>query len=737
MIPPQRRVLIFPGGRISSSGDIAPALTGLGIDSRTDADVAKLNSEMLDFLGLPPTDNPRLTPAGLDKLRATFSERACELVQRTSERTGVPVFEGPGIDVLLPFWLEIFSHSGFEPGFLLQLRDPQQTITSVSEGGDAPAHRSEERWASDVLAYLVSNDSHPRLFMADPNLAPDPAGKLARLEAFVGKPVQTDSPGSPDQETSSDRFAALEKKSLAIKETELRLAEFLKSLAQLMGEDPSLVAKGWKCRPETLLADLKDLLQERDAEIDSLTKALESFEHWQRSWFRRATGRWHRFPEESRTPRLRRLLKAATGDVAATAQDAPATIAAAGREEGSRDRLSSDPDEPVESTHEWLRRHWSSLHPLSTFPAEGKSLRLSIVTDSVDSFSLFGGVGTALILGALTANRMGARLRLVTRTSAPDAGALSAILSANRITLETEFELAHAPVSGEAELPVTPMDRFLTTSWWTTECLLPQIPQHHLAHLLQEDERMFYAYGDWRRRCHNVLNTSGLRLVVNSRLLYDALGSGSEPLEDFAARADWFEPAFPGSTPAGKPANEPRKLFFYARPNHSRNLFALGLEALTRACENGILAAGAWEVYFVGSHIPALTLPGAVRVQRLERLGWKSYQDVVAGVDAGFVLMDTPHPSYPPLDLAAAGAAVLTCRHGNKTDLSFYSRNLLTAEATISSLVAGLEALVTAANDDAQRAWNVKTDRIPRDWNLTLSGVVESLARHYSAVPHR
>jgi len=256
MINQKRRILVLPVGPRGNSGHIVPTLTELGIDSRTDPDVAGLNSEMLEFLGVPSADDPKLTPAELDKLRTTFSDRACELVRRTSERMEVPVFGGPGIDVLLPFWLEIFARIGLEPGFLLYVRDPQQTIAAVSQGGDTPAHLSEGRWVSDVLSYLVSNDSHPRLFVADQSLAADPAGELARLAAFVGKPMQTKFPSSPDPEACSDRFAALEKKSLAIKETELRLAEFLKSLAQLMGEDPPLVAQGWKYRPETLLADL-------------------------------------------------------------------------------------------------------------------------------------------------------------------------------------------------------------------------------------------------------------------------------------------------------------------------------------------------------------------------------------------------------------------------------------------------------------------------------------------------
>ena len=78
-----------------------------------------------------------------------------------------------------------------------------------------------------------------------------------------------------------------------------------------------------------------------------------------------------------------------------------------------------------------------------------------------------------------------------------------------------------------------------------------------------------------------------------------------------------------------------------------------------------------------------LTLPRDVHVNVIEGLGWTAYQDLVASMDAALVLMDTPHPSYPPYDLASVGAAVLTNSHGIKTDLSDISDNIVVAPSTV------------------------------------------------------
>jgi hypothetical protein len=386
---------------------------------------------------------------------------------------------------------------------------------------------------------------------------------------------------------------------------------------------------------------------------------------------------------------------------------------------------------------EWLDSRWTSIRPLDCFPAPSAGPRLTVVTDAVDAASLFGGVGTSLVLGALAANHMRAVLRLVTRTVAPDPGAVGRVLAANGVRLEGRLEVVHVPHRGGRELPLADDDVFLTTSWWTTRSMLSTVHRERVAYLLQEDERMFYPVGDDRLRCEQTLHEPDVLTIVNSRLLFDHLLHGPEPIPAMADRAVWFEPAFPAaadpvarSNPSGK-----RRLFFYARPHHLRNLFCCGLEALSDAIADGTFQSDEWEICLVGKDMPDLVFPRGVQPRRVEGLSWSQYQDFVRTMDAGFVLMDTPHPSYPPLDLAAGGAAVLTNSRGNKQDLSHYSANISAVPPTREALRAGLAALARTACNDEARAAAVRDDSICRDWSEALGPVVERIARHFGRSP--
>lgn len=383
----------------------------------------------------------------------------------------------------------------------------------------------------------------------------------------------------------------------------------------------------------------------------------------------------------------------------------------------------------------WLDQQRSGHQPVNIFPIPDDRLRLTIVTDSVGKSSLFGGVGTALILGTLLANRLGATLRLATLNEPPDAGALRQVLSAANIELQQPFEAVFTPPSGKRSLSVSEQDCFLSTSWWTTRALLSSINRERLCYILQEDERMFYPFNDERLRCQHTLQEPGVFVAMNTHLLYHHLTSGPYSIPGLAERSCPFEPAFPGhqkdSMPRQASPTGRRQLFFYARPNHPRNLFCAGLDALSAAILQGVFTPRDWDIQLVGSHMPDLEFPCAMEPKRVEGLSWNEYNAFVRTIDAGFVLMDTPHPSYPPLDLAAAGAAVLTNRHGSKQDLGNYSANIIMADTDHQSLVDGLKELAEKACDNDARSAAMAADGICRDWTVSLEDIVERMAAHY------
>ncbi|WP_326542792.1 rhamnosyltransferase WsaF family glycosyltransferase [Pseudorhodoferax sp.] len=370
------------------------------------------------------------------------------------------------------------------------------------------------------------------------------------------------------------------------------------------------------------------------------------------------------------------------------------------------------------------------LAPLRFFhaPAQGRR-RVTLVTDSISKGSLFGGVGTALLLAVQLANRLAADLRVITRLEPPLGSHLDHLLQVYGHRLDGESRFRFSPLDDvRIEHDLLEDEWFITTSWWTTAATLAAIAPQRIAYLLQEDERMFYPQGDERLRCENLLQRQDLQFIINTELLRQHFIQ--DGFAHFAHRAQSFEPAFPHRVFRPRPAvaRARRRFVFYARPGNARNLFHLGVDVIDAALNRNILNPQQWEIIFVGHDIPDLTLAGDVRPTRLMGLDWGSYAELLGSCDLGLSLMYTPHPSYPPLDMVASGAVAVSTRHGLKQDLSALSRNLILCQPDIPALLAGLQAAVELVADTPRREAQYQQTALARDWPTALHAVVEQLA---------
>jgi hypothetical protein len=366
--------------------------------------------------------------------------------------------------------------------------------------------------------------------------------------------------------------------------------------------------------------------------------------------------------------------------------------------------------------------------PVFSVPDTGNR-RLTVVTDSIGGGSLYGGVGTSLILAALAARRLGAELRLVTRSERADPARVAELLKANNVPWDASIETLHAPCGGlaDADVPVSSRDIFLTTSWWTTWSTRQSVAAAQIACLVQEDERMFYPLGDDYLRCAETLSDPSLTCLVNSQLLLDYFQA-----DGLMAGATAFEPSFPRNLyfmedEAGSAAPRRRSFFFYARPHNTRNLYWRGLEAVAAAIDEGVLIPDEWDIYFAGHGGTEVALPKGVRPIIPGPMAWVDYAAFIRRVDVGLSLMYTPHPSYPPIDIAASGGIAVTNRFGPKRDLDRYSPNILCADLDVPSLVHALRTATRLAADREARTANFRRSVLQRDWSVSMSPAVDRL----------
>lgn len=395
----------------------------------------------------------------------------------------------------------------------------------------------------------------------------------------------------------------------------------------------------------------------------------------------------------------------------------------------SEQRPDSKPNNQATDATQIFHTHFKALTPLRTyFLPELQTHRVNIVTDSVSSGSLFGGVGTALILAALLANKLNAQLRIITRNERPEPKNIENLLSLYGIKLEHEIQFKFAECCDQKyELDIVKNDLFITTSWWTTAATLPSVSNDKIVYLLQEDERMFYPFSDNRFKCETILRNSNIRFLINTKLLFDHFVQ--DGFDNIKAQATWFEPAFPARIYHPRPKNrdEKRKFFFYARPNNPRNLFYLGIEVIEQAVLQQVLDLDLWEIYLVGKDIPDVTFGDGYVPRKCENLTWSEYAELIGTIDLGLSLMYTPHPSYPPLDLVASGAVVVTNQFAGKHDLSRYSPNLICAELDCDALIEALRNAVVIATNPSVQEQNYRNNQLFTDWQQAFSEVIYQL----------
>jgi hypothetical protein len=365
------------------------------------------------------------------------------------------------------------------------------------------------------------------------------------------------------------------------------------------------------------------------------------------------------------------------------------------------------------------------------FPSPDRERRVTMLTDSIASNSLFGGVGTAIILAVLLAQRLGARLRIATRMEMLALSTLDHVMTAHGIKWGGNVEFlqcgptARPMAMGRAEI-------ILTTSWWGTASALRTIAAERIFYLIQEDERRYYPFGDERLWCSELLNDSRLRFIVNTHMLHKYFAA--EGIKSIGERGVAFEPAFPETMYQRNQerSGSRRNFLFCARPHHPCNLFYRGLQAISAAIEQGLLPPNLWDFHLVGRDIPHVELPLGIVPTIHDTVSWTEYAALIRCTDLGLSLNATPYPSCPPLDLAASGAVVVTNRDGAKAALAHYSANILCVEPSLDALVSALGEGATLSQDESRRAANYAANTITRDWNVAFQEVLDYIAAQIS-----
>ena len=492
---------------------------------------------------------------------------------------------------------------------------------------------------------------------------------------------------------------------------------YVRELLRSSGEDSRAAqakvaqaeAEAAQLRAETAAyAAMLQAAREHEQQLQSVHDQIVNSTFWKLTW-----------PGRRAVSQIRKML--GRGTPAAPAAPAPAPLMPAPAVCAQDSALSA-------GTY-WMRLN-RNTQPIPTAIAKTPVRRLNLVTDSLSRGSLMGGVATTILIAAEFACRNDMPLRVITRDAPANPQDFLAILTLNGMEPPKEIEYycdSDRDADGQkaTRLPVTEEDVFMATSWWSAMAVEHTSLRRRFYYVIQEVETYFYPYGDLRLLCSSVMKNPNIDFIVNSHYLWEYFRE-NEP--NIVEHGIYFEPAFSKTlylTPDFAPKAR-RRLFFYSRPNNPRNLFAFGLRVLDEAIARGILDTEEWEICFAGQDVPDVRFCDGSKPVNCGLMTWEEYREFTGTIDLALSLMYTPHPSYPPFDIAVSGGVVVTNCYRNKTEFPG-CRNVLMGELELESMMETMQRGVKLACSDEERARNYAEMTIPRNWPDTLKETLEKM----------
>jgi hypothetical protein len=337
--------------------------------------------------------------------------------------------------------------------------------------------------------------------------------------------------------------------------------------------------------------------------------------------------------------------------------------------------------------------------------------RLSLVIPSIATSKAFGGVMTGIEVFLEIGKQTGADLRIILDDPEPSKDTSLVEKRAKALDLKpNDIEIVQR-TEKTPRLGVRCNDIFLTFNWGTTLNMLPvlrlqkehfQQPALPFLYLIQEYEPQFYPFSTTHMLARLAFEPPWPCWgIFNSVELYDYFRTQGHQLE----RTFVFGPKLSSALRPFLPREDTRRrkrLLVYGRPGAPRNCFS--------AIQKGLILWAKrypeyvdWEVLSVGLPHKPLALGDGRRMRSIGKLPLEAYAELLRDSAVGLSLMSSPHPSYPPLEMAHFGVVTITNRYANK-DLSSVHDNIISISDIMPETIAEAIAVACRKFDTAPDA---------------------------------
>jgi hypothetical protein len=230
-------------------------------------------------------------------------------------------------------------------------------------------------------------------------------------------------------------------------------------------------------------------------------------------------------------------------------------------------------------------------------------------------------------------------------------------------------------------------DFFVASAWWTAHIArdmrkwqaetFDSVPKKFV-YLIQDYESGFYPWSTQAMLAEaTYLNAHDILPIFNTQILAEFFEE-----KGYFRKCLAYQPPMNEQIVAALDTECEREnlVLIYMRPHALRN----GIEFADALIQNVLRKDPdfwqSWKFIAIGEDFSAATVLQTGRISVHGRLSLSEYADYLSRARLGLSLMVSPHPSYPPLEMAGSGLLVLTNTYANK-DLSSLHENLRSFDA--------------------------------------------------------
>ncbi|WP_206214112.1 glycosyltransferase [Adlercreutzia sp. ZJ154] len=332
------------------------------------------------------------------------------------------------------------------------------------------------------------------------------------------------------------------------------------------------------------------------------------------------------------------------------------------------------------------------------------AVRLTLCLPSINQEDIYGGISTALKFFNDLKSRLGTDSRILVFDTEPRESDVDISFPEYEIvklggSSNAKNQIINAVGRSTEQLEVSNKDWFIATAWWTAYCIQesmslcmqqnPNAKFNPLLYLIQDYEPGFYSWSsEYLLADATYKNQNPTIAIFNSIQLRDYFDKNGYSF----AKEYTFEPFLNPVLKARLLEHEgtvskKRQILVYGRPETDRNAFSLIIEALRKWIDI-YNQSSMWDIVSAGeNHLPVPLGKGRYLVS-VGKLSLDMYANVLSESYAGISLMVSPHPSYPPLEMASFGVEVITNNYSVK-NLSSFGKSIHSLDVATPAAIAG------------------------------------------------